>query len=682
MSDTMAPGTPVPGPECARYAHVLPALAQSGADADTLAQAHSHAVGCAYCSAWVAAYDALDAALAREYGSASRQPALDSVAIMRMTPVDESHAASDGAGEPPSDARPRHTRPPRRSSRRLADLMGIAAAVLIVLAVTTLILSHAGFAPLVGPGVRTPVASVTPPAQPTVSPTTASGAALSFRSVHMVSSTTGWATMSDGGVTRTTDGGVHWTDVTPQGADLRENGTSLGVISGSEVWMADIQSPCTRIRHTTDGGQSWTSASVPLPAGVTNGVALCGAPIFVDAQHGWLMEGLGVAAGSEGVAIFRTLDGGATWSEVSAAMYNNTAPSALPFSGDKTGIAFANASTGWVTGTSPAPGFWLYVTHDGGRTWSQQTLPPPPGTASQMQAVTNAPVFFSAMDGVLPVQVDQSQGAVANFYVTHDGGQTWTPTHTVPSAQVSLWSFTDASHWWALAGDAILVSTDEGQTWTTIRPGGTFNNSIISFDMVTSAIGYAVVMDDNAGTGSLIKTTDGGHSWARVPATSSGAPACQPNQLALQLRTGGFATGNDTGELLVRNISPSVCSLQGKVDFYGVDAQGKRIAGSRMNQPQTLAPMELPPNTPAVPPGAQEAPGAYLVMGILGAYRDDPSASNGLCSAANEVTPSQLVLVVGSVTLQVANYDPAGGTNKSMYGCHGVILGEGVSLSS
>ena len=165
-------------------------------------------------------------------------------------------------------------------------------------------------------------------------------------------------------------------------------------------------------------------------------------------------------------------------------------------------------------------------------------------------------------------------------------------------------------------------------------------------------------------------------------ALTPSAPACQVTQLAGQFRAGSPATGNVTGEILLRNTSATACALQGKVDFYGVDAQGQRVAGSGMNQPMTLPLVVLPPNAPVLPPSVEATPGAYLEMFLIGAYRDDPTAPNGLCSAANEVTPAQLVISVGSIIVRVTNYDAAGGHFPSMMGCYGRILGEGASLSS
>jgi hypothetical protein len=159
-------------------------------------------------------------------------------------------------------------------------------------------------------------------------------------------------------------------------------------------------------------------------------------------------------------------------------------------------------------------------------------------------------------------------------------------------------------------------------------------------------------------------------------------PACVSNQLAGQFIAGGYATGNATGEILLRNVSLSACTIHGNVGLSGQDAHGQRIAATKMNQPRVLTPVILPPHTPMASPGVEPTASAYLALLLIGAYRDDPTSANGVCSDANEVTPVWLVLSVGEVVVPVANDDPTGVGFKAMYGCHGVILGEGAALSS
>ena len=65
----------------------------------------------------------------------------------------------------------------------------------------------------------------------------------------------------------------------------------------------------------------------------------------------------------------------------------------------------------------------LLQTLNGGKTWHPQPLPPPPGATSGF-FLLNPPRFFSARDGILPAS---SGGVHPGFFafVTHDGGQTW-----------------------------------------------------------------------------------------------------------------------------------------------------------------------------------------------------------------------------------------------------------------
>ena len=99
---------------------------------------------------------------------------------------------------------------------------------------------------------------------------------------------------------------------------------------------------------------------------------------FVNAQDGWVLADFGGgAAGSEGVNLFRTTDGGQTWSLVASA------PGTLPLQGIKSGMGWISATTGWITGSIANPNvFYLYRTQDGGVSWQQQSLPvafPRPG---------------------------------------------------------------------------------------------------------------------------------------------------------------------------------------------------------------------------------------------------------------------------------------------------------------
>jgi hypothetical protein len=240
---------------------------------------------------------------------------------------------------------------------------------------------------------------------------------------------------------------------------------------------------------------------------------------FIDAQHGWILSGTENAAGAaaETVQVLRTTDGGQTWQSVSRALFSDaTPPGHLPYGGQKSGISFLNASTGWVTGTVAANDLaWLYMTHDGGKTWDQQTLPRPSGVSSAQLSIL-APTFFSTTDGILPVRfadLTTGRGIATSIYVTHDGGTTWQPTAPVPAALAAS-HFLDMQQGWVTDGTALFRTDDAGQHWTRLATSTNFKN-VTQLDFVSRTTGWAI-----SGQG-LLKTVDGGQTWSAITSTTS-----------------------------------------------------------------------------------------------------------------------------------------------------------------
>ena len=336
-----------------------------------------------------------------------------------------------------------------------------------------------------------------------------------FSSLRMIDATTGWA-LAGKAVLQTSDGGMHWKDVTPPGYSLTPDSV-MDALTSSQAWVAIPQSGyTTRVFRTIDGGQTWQSSTIPDDQTGTRVAQIT----FVNAQDGWILANRGGAATAEIVNIYRTTDGGKTWISVSQALAASTdgpPPGHLPFGGAKSGIHFLNASTGWVTGTVLLPGLaWLYVSHDGGSTWNRQTLPLPPGVPPA-QLLLRPPMFFSATDGILPVSFSNNEtGIAAVIYTTHDGGTTWQATTPVPVA-LSAVDFLDMQHGWVTDGSILYATSNGGHHWTKIVPGTSFKH-ITQLDFISSTVGWAI---GGQGTGApfLFKTVDGGLTW--TPITSA-----------------------------------------------------------------------------------------------------------------------------------------------------------------
>jgi photosystem II stability/assembly factor-like uncharacterized protein len=338
----------------------------------------------------------------------------------------------------------------------------------------------------------------------------------------MVDALTGWAVTDEpdaNALLRTTDGGIHWRDVTP----LNSSGQPVSVcclmvLTPLISWVLsarDFSATTTKIFHTVDGGRTWRSTAIPAYSGVSIH--------FINTRDGWWLFGVG-ALGSMEADIYRSTDAGVTWFKVASTTADNES-SGLPFAGNKAGITFLNTTRGWVTGAIGADDWmYLYRTDDGGRTWRQQSLPLPPQATPHWNDWTMPPTFFTVQDGILPIgyairsEAHTDIAAVIVFYVTHDGGTTWAYTTPVPMTQGNGFStsFADMNHGWVTDGDALYVTTDGGSHWTTIPPTPPFAD-VEQIDFISPQVGWALRRTFPF----LLKTLSGGHTWMPVAFTMS-----------------------------------------------------------------------------------------------------------------------------------------------------------------
>jgi hypothetical protein len=142
------------------------------------------------------------------------------------------------------------------------------------------------------------------------------------------------------------------------------------------------------------------------------------------------------------------------------------------------------------------------------------------------------------------------------------------------------------------------------------------------------------------------------------------APACAASQLAVSYHAGGFATGNDFGAIIFRDIGAAPCRLVGLVRVTGLDAAGRAVTNtvaSRFADPGMLS-----PHAPPIPATAGLPPGELVYRGILTAeYRDSPS-TGGLCNPRWVIPASWRIVFSGEATFLVRNADPHfGGPSRS-----------------
>jgi photosystem II stability/assembly factor-like uncharacterized protein len=321
----------------------------------------------------------------------------------------------------------------------------------------------------------------------------------------MLDEQNGWG-VSDTAVLRTTDGGNTWYDLTPPGAGKLGYFAASAFVDALHAWiLIPDQNNMLQgtLYRTSDGGGTWDYPPVPFGGGDLR---------FLDAKNGWMMASLGAGAGSMGIAIFQTNDGGSTWGQT----YTNDpnvqgAGTSLPLGGLKDGLTPVNMQVAWVGGVTYAPGVvYLYRTQNGGATWAQVSVPIPTGY-EQAQFETRGPTFVTTNTAFLPVSVSSQNGVMLAVYVSHDAGQSWvqTPTMIPQGGQMDFVSAKDGFVW---NGANFYVTHDAAQTWATVAPDVAFSADFAGMDFVSPSVGF-VVTNDGSGNQGLYKTTDGGTTW-------------------------------------------------------------------------------------------------------------------------------------------------------------------------
>jgi photosystem II stability/assembly factor-like uncharacterized protein len=230
--------------------------------------------------------------------------------------------------------------------------------------------------------------------------------------VYVAAQGTRWAPSDDRGIYRTTDGGATWKRVlfvsqTTAASELEIDPTNPKVIYATTwdmqrtPWSIRSGGPGSGIWKTTDGGDTWTRLSTGLPS-MMGRIGLAVAPATPNRIYAL------VEADSGGM--YRSDDAGATWRRVSG----SRGLQARPWYFMSITVDPKNSDVVY------APGFAFLKTTDGGATWA--TRPSPHSDNHRLWInPTNPQTMILAHDG----------GATISF----DGGATWSPSENQPTAQ-------------------------------------------------------------------------------------------------------------------------------------------------------------------------------------------------------------------------------------------------------
>ncbi|WP_412067114.1 T9SS type A sorting domain-containing protein [Rubrivirga sp. IMCC43871] len=226
---------------------------------------------------------------------------------------------------------------------------------------------------------------------------------------------------------------------------------------------------------------------------------------FIDAERGWAVDGAG--------RVHRTLDSGATWTQTASIGFDYLRAA-----------AFVSPTVGWV-GTLDNRRT-LYETRDGGHTFADISLRINPLThgVCSLFAVSDQVVYGAG-----------TYNGPATLIKTVNGGQTWTARPLAPHLDTVIdVYFFDALHGLAVGGTGdfggtirprVIETRDGGSTWTvrhtvaSVTPGWGWK---LSFP--TPEVGYmSVEKYDNDPDAMILKTTDGGATWAEIVIPNAGS---------------------------------------------------------------------------------------------------------------------------------------------------------------
>jgi photosystem II stability/assembly factor-like uncharacterized protein len=368
---------------------------------------------------------------------------------------------------------------------------------------------------------------------------------LNVSSMGRLSLTEGWVITGER-LLWTEDAGTSWSDITPAGLsncpppDVCSIASPPVFFDSTHARMAVLRFQerdprmTLSLMYTLNGGRSWSLSVVDE----LDADPLCPGPGCLrdvdlelpDERNGWLWAHAPLGMENEQFYLYRTRDGGQSWTEL--AKYDDSGtggPGYVPRMPILHQIAFIDAWSGWATGGWRWDTDSFVVSRDGGRSW-QSVLLDTPERYANMELAYHDPVFFSRVSGMLPVRLNgpEGRGQVLAFYATEDGGGSWELISTLEDSELETyccddripWSAIDESTWFVAVSEAKQYLTrDRGQSWEVIAGAGLNGLELAEVQFVAEAEGWGlarICYRDFGCMRLLYATHDGGRTWTHI----------------------------------------------------------------------------------------------------------------------------------------------------------------------
>jgi photosystem II stability/assembly factor-like uncharacterized protein len=303
----------------------------------------------------------------------------------------------------------------------------------------------------------------------------------SFRGLSVVDDKLAWVSGSRATILKTTNGGETWTLDSIAGKatlDLRDihafDDRSAVTISAGEA-----EKGAANIFRTTDGGASWSVVYTTDQKGV-----FFDAISFWDRQHGIVMSD----PIDSKLYLLETSDGGVTWARIPAENFPSMLPGEAAFAASGTCLIVEGKSNAWIA-TGGASVARVFRSTDRGHSWSVAETPIHSGDNGAAGIFSVA--FNDGRHGVaVGGNYSQPRTAYPNVALSDDGGATWRlAAGATPPGYLSAVTYVPGSKGRTLVATGLVgtaVSSDGGQSWT-MADTATFN--AVSF--VSRGTGFA-----------------------------------------------------------------------------------------------------------------------------------------------------------------------------------------------
>ncbi|MDN3678420.1 T9SS type A sorting domain-containing protein [Flavobacterium paronense] len=332
--------------------------------------------------------------------------------------------------------------------------------------------------------------------------------------ISIVDATTVWALAYDGApidashpttlniqeFTRTTDGGTSWATGTIDVGNTVWELNNISPVSATTAWVSainnitgDPENGVGYIYKTTDGGSTWNQQ---LASGFqTAGSSFLNGVYFFNANVG-IAYGDPIGSGLGEFEIYRTTDGGANWTQLTAAALPNPLNGEYGYNSTPTAVG----NTLWF----PTNKGRLYRTNDAGVTWTVAQAPLTDFGAA-LPANSGNVHFSDINNGYLLKTSGTVATPVYTYYTTTNGGTTWTPTSGSPfTGTRQILNYIPGTTTIVATSQAAPVGTsvsaNNGVTWTDLEPAGTEQRGTSAF--LNATTGWCAGFSDGDPLGS------------------------------------------------------------------------------------------------------------------------------------------------------------------------------------